>query len=263
MLLRRRPGRLAAPAVFGVAVALIVGCKGEPVASVNTGALTSEQRANIAMRLVDAAGSGDGAAGAGLAASIIMSGAPVTRIAATRTGFASVARAEAHDVAADVTTMAEGAVYDVVAFQLIERTFGDTTMGVVAWNTSSDGNPTSFVVAYAFGEGTGHFDDVDGGPTAYGYVFQSPTGGWAATSGTASLLRKTVGADCDGTFQYPGVSALCRVATFTGALQINGTTALGDGATGSPTLSIESTPLNGVVVEVSPTTAAAIARPAR
>ena len=253
MLLRR----LAAPALLGLAIA---GCKGEPVASANTGALDAEQRANVAMRLVDAAGTGDGAAGAGLAASVIMSGAPVTRVTATRNGFGSVARVgETNDLAADVVTTAEGAVYNVIAFQMIERTFDDTTMGIVAWDATSNNEPTSFVVAYAFGEGTGRFDTAAGGPTAYGYVFESGNGSCTATSGSASLLRKTVGTDCDG-FQYPGVSALCRLATFTGELEITGSAPLGAGATGSPTLTIQSTPLNGIMIEVTPTTAAAIAR---
>ena len=253
--------RLAAPALLGL---VVVACQGEPVASANTNGLTSAQRASIASALVDAAGTGDGAAGAGLAAALITSGAPVTRIIATRDGFASVARIGDSNVAASVTT-AEGAVYNVVAFEIVEPAFNDTIMGTVAWDVTADNKPTSFVVSYAFGEGTGRFDMADGGPTAYGYVFKSPSAGWTATTGSATLLRKSVGAACES-FQYPGVQATCRLATFTGAIDIVGSAALAtpnNSATGSPTFSIQSTPINGVMVEVTPSTAAAIARRAR
>ena len=249
--------RLAAPALLGLAV---VACQGEPVASANTNRLTSAQRASIASALVDAAGTGDGAAGAGLAASVITSGAPVTRVTATRDGFASVARVGDSNVAANVTT-AEGAVYNLIAFEIVEPAFNDTIMGTVAWDVTADNKPTSFVVSYALGEGTGRFDDA----TAYGYVFKSPSAGWTATSGSATLLRKSVGAACES-FQYPGVQATCRLATFTGALDILGSAALAtpnNTATGSPTFSIQSTPINGIMVEVTPSTAAAIAQLAR
>lgn len=243
---------------------VVVACQGEPVASANTNALTSAQRASIASALVDAAGTGDGAAGAGLAAAVITSGAPVTRVTATRDGFASVARVGDSNVAADVTT-AEGAVYNLIAFEIVEPAFNDTIMGTVAWDVTADNKPTSFVVSYAFGEGTGSFADVGGGPTAYGYVFKSPSAGWTATSGSTTLLRKSVGAPCES-FQYPGVQATCRLATFTGAIDIVGSAALAtpnNAATGSPTFSVQSTPINGIVVEVTPSTAAAIARRAR
>ena len=62
------------------------------------------------------------------------------------------------------------------------------------------------------------------------------------------------------------MQATCRLATFTGAIDIVGSAALAtpnNSATGSPTFSIQSTPINGVMVEVTPSTAAAIARRAR
>ena len=184
-MLRRR---LAAPALLLCGAAL-AGCKGEPVAATTPNALTSERRADLAMQLVDAAGTSDGAAGAGLAASVIMSGAQVSRVTATRAGFAALARVGDTKVAANVAANvaattgtaaggAEGAVYNVIAFQMIETAFRDTIMGMVAWDVTPSGHPTSFVVAYSFGEGTGHFDDVDGGPTAYAYVFKSSQASW-------------------------------------------------------------------------------------
>src|SRR5512132_1972331 len=199
-MLRRR---LAAPALLLCGAAL-VGCKGEPVAATTPNALTSERRADLAMQLVDAAGTSDGAAGAGLAASVIMSGAPVSRVTATRAGFATVARVGDTNVLANVATTgdaaagsAEGAVYNVIAFQMIEPAFRDTIMGVVAWDATPGGRPTNFIVAYSFGEGTGRFDDADGEPTAYAYVFKPGNASWRATSGTLGLIRKGVGGGCE------------------------------------------------------------------
>jgi hypothetical protein len=202
-----------------------------------------------------------------------MSGAQVSRVTATRAGFAALARVGDTKVAANVAANvasttgtaaggAEGAVYNVIAFQMIETAFRDTIMGVVAWDVTPSGNPTSFVVAYSFGEGTGHFDDVDGGPTAYAYVFKPAQASWAATSGTLSLIRKGVGDACEQ-YQYPGVVSDCRLASFTGALNVSATApvnAAGNVTTGTPTLSVPSGPLNGIAIEVTPSTAGATAQ---
>jgi len=256
------PRRLAVP-VLMIGAALVVGCKGEPVAATTPNALTSERRADLAMQLVDAAGTSDGAAGAGLAAAVIMSGAQPTKITASRTGFKSVARVDDPSIAASVGgTTVEGAVYNVIAFQVVERAYGDTTMGIVAWNVTSDNNPTSFVVAYEFGEGTGRFDDANGGPTAYGFVYNAPSSSWTVTSGSASLLGRTVGDACEG-FAYPGLTATCNLATFTGALTISASTPMdtpNNTATGSPTFAIASGVLNGITIDVTSSTSATFSR---
>lgn len=250
--------RFAAPALLGLTAA---ACSGERVAAPTPNQLTSLQRAAIAERLVNAAGTSAAAPGANLAAAVIMSGAQPSRVTATRDGFPAVARVGDAPIAANVVSAtAEGVTYNVIGFHMIDRTFSDTVMGIVAWNVTGDNTPSSFVVTYAFGEGNGDFDNSGGAATAFGYVFDGPTATWVATSGTAGMVRKSVGGACD-TFVYRDAQASCRLASFSAAVNITGTepaAADGNSATGSLTFSLPTGYLNGVSVEITPTQVATL-----
>lgn len=248
--------RLVTPALLGFFAA---SCGGDRVDGPTSTSLTATQRAQIAQRLMTAAGSGDGAASASIAAAVIMSGAQPTVVTATRQGgAAAVSSTNDAGVAASVAPAYEMTSYDAIAFQLVDRTFGDTVMGIVAWNATPDQAPTSFAVSYTFGEGTGAFDSSPDAASAFGYLFDAPSATWVATSGTSSMLRKSVGAACDN-FTYPGVQAECHLATFTGALSITAAApapTTGNTATGSPAFSIPASTLGGVAVEITSTSAA-------
>jgi hypothetical protein len=243
--------RLATP----IAVVVLAGCRADSAGGPAGAGIPLQERLELATKFgelsdkFERAGAFTASYVLDLARDAILFGGNASSFTVLSSGAATL-RSAAGEPALETTSGSYRGFGLHIAFS--DGAPGDVYDSIIGWKGAEE--PTEFVFAAGHGAPAGTIGDgiVEAG------IFVSPNASWTATSGSASLVNRGAGADCDipaAVLAELHFAVRCTVATFDAAFTIDASQPSayeGNSASGSRSASMSANGLAGLSLLITP-----------